>query len=425
MQVAIITIGSHGDVQPYVALGAGLQAAGHKVRLITHGSYEAFARARGLDFCALEGDPRGIMTGEAGHDMLETGGNPVTFLFRFARAGGEMIEGLFKDCRKGCEGAEAIIFSVTGMLAAGYHVAQEMGVPFYGAFLQPVHPTKACPDSIFPEWPANLGKGAYNMLVHNIAIQLAWQLFRGAINRNRADVLDLPPLPFTGPFKQLYKEGHPEFYGFSPSVLPKPADWGESLHVTGYWYLDTDPEWQPPADLVDFLQAGPPPVYIGFGSMSNRDPERITRLSVMALARARQRAVLMAGWGGLSKNDLPDHIFPVDAIPHDWLFPRVSAVVHHGGLGTTAEGLRAGVPSVIIPFFADQPFWAQRVFKLGVGPRYIPLKHLSVRNLSDAICAATGDSAMRRRASALAKRIRAENGVGKAVHLFNLYSSKH
>jgi sterol 3beta-glucosyltransferase len=425
VQVAIVTIGSHGDVQPYVALGVGLQSAGHKVRLITHGIYEAFARGRGLDFFALEGDPRGILTGEAGRDMLEAGSNPVAFMLRFARAGGRMVEDLFTGCRKGCEGAEAIIFSVTGLLAAGYHVAEAMGVPFYGAFLQPVHPTRAYPDSIFPEWPCRFGRGTYNIMAHRFAVQLAWQLFRGSINRNRADVLHLRPLPFRGPFKQLYREQHLELFGFSPSVLPKPADWGQTLHVTGYWYLDTEPEWQPPAALVDFLQSGPPPLYIGFGSMPNRDPERTTRLLVQALARTGQRAVLHTGWGGLSSGDLPDYVFPVEAIPHDWLFPRMSAVVHHGGLGTTAEGLRAGVPSVIIPFFADQPFWAQRVFQLGVSPRYIPRKHLSVQNLADAICTATSDPAMRRRAGALGERIRAENGVGHAVDLFNQYSAAH
>jgi UDP:flavonoid glycosyltransferase YjiC (YdhE family) len=359
--------------------------------------------------------------------MVDTGSNPVSFLLHFARADEQLIGELFTGCLKGCQGAEAILFSASGLLAGGYHVAQELDVPFYGAFLQPVHPTRAFPDALFPEWPARLplGRGTYNVLAHHFAVQLAWQLFRRRINRKRADILHLPPLPLMGPFKKLYSEQHPVFYGYSPSLLPKPADWGDAVHVTGYWYLNVGCDWQPPAPLVDFLQSGPPPVYIGFGSMSNRDPERSTHLLVEALARARQRAVLLTGWGGLSSNNLPDYVFPVDSVPHDWLFPRMSAVVHHGGLGTTAEGLRAGVPSVIIPFFADQPFWAERVYRLGVSPRYIPREQLSVQNLAEAIRLATSDPGMRRRASALGERIRAENGVERAVNLFNQYCSKH
>ena len=140
-----------------------------------------------------------------------------------------------------------------------------------------------------------------------------------------------------------------------------------------------------------------------------------------ALARVKQRGILQTGWGGLSNADLPDDVFAVDSIPHDWLFPQMAAVVHHGGSGTTAAGLRAGMPTVIIPFFADQPFWGARVFELGAGPAPIPKKRLTLERLADAIRAATSDEVIRGRASALGERIRAEDGVRQAVEVLQHY----
>jgi sterol 3beta-glucosyltransferase len=193
--------------------------------------------------------------------------------------------------------------------------------------------------------------------------------------------------------------------------------------VTGCWFLDREAEWQPPRELVDFLKAGPAPVYVGFGSMYSSNPQEVTEMVLHALARVKQRGILQTGWGGLSNADLPDDVFAVDSIPHDWLFPQMASVVHHGGSGTTAAGLRAGMPTVIIPFFADQPFWGARVFELGAGPAPIPKKRLTLERLADAICAATSDEVIRGRASALGERIRAEDGVTQAVEV--LYHHLH
>jgi UDP:flavonoid glycosyltransferase YjiC (YdhE family) len=207
----------------------------------------------------------------------------------------------------------------------------------------------------------------------------------------------------------------PVLYGYSSHVIPKPSDWGEDTHVTGYWFLDPVDEWTPPAALIEFLEAGPPPVFIGFGSMSSRKPEETTDLIVEAVGRARQRAIILSGWGGLQRSSVPDTVFMVDSVPYPWLFPRVSAVVHHGGAGTTSAGLRAGVPSMVIPFFGDQPFWGQRVAALGVGPEPVPRKKLSVERLAQAIEEAVTDERMGRRAAELGAKIRAEDGIGRAV----------
>jgi sterol 3beta-glucosyltransferase len=192
--------------------------------------------------------------------------------------------------------------------------------------------------------------------------------------------------------------------------------------VTGYWFLEPPQGWEPPVDLVQFLQAGPPPIYIGFGSMSSRKPEEAADLVIQALARTGQRGVLYEGWGGLRKEQVPETVFMTRSIPHTWLFPRMAAVVHHGGVGTTAAGLAAGVPSIVTPFFADQPFWGQRVYELGVGPTPIARRRLTVDTLAEAIGHAVSDTEMRKRASLLGERIRAEKGITQAVTLIEQVS---
>jgi sterol 3beta-glucosyltransferase len=179
--------------------------------------------------------------------------------------------------------------------------------------------------------------------------------------------------------------------------------------------LDEVAGWEPPKDLMDYLRAGPPPVYIGFGSMVNSSPEKTTDLVLQALARSGQRGVLSSGWGGLIKSSLPETVFMTGSIPFSWLFPKLAAVVHHGGAGTTSMGLWAGVPSIVIPFMGDQPFWGQRVYELGVGPKPIPRQRLTVNLLAESIHCAVTDKAIQERATSLGERIRAENGVAQAV----------
>jgi UDP:flavonoid glycosyltransferase YjiC (YdhE family) len=209
----------------------------------------------------------------------------------------------------------------------------------------------------------------------------------------------------------------PILYGFSPSVIAPPPDWRGNVHVTGYWYLEAAPDWTPSPALIDFLNSGPPPVYIGFGSMSNRNPEEMAGLVIEALKRSKQRGILLSGWSGLRSSDLPDSMLMLDSVPHSWLFEHVAAVVHHGGAGTTAAGLRAGAPSVIIPFFGDQPFWGRRVAQLGVGPEPIPRKRLTVDRLTHAIQRAVTDKHMCSNAARLGARIRGEDGVARAVEI--------
>jgi UDP:flavonoid glycosyltransferase YjiC (YdhE family) len=244
-----------------------------------------------------------------------------------------------------------------------------------------------------------------------------WQGFRSADKIARQEVLKMPLAPFSGPYNSLRTRDLPILYGFSPSVIAKPSDWDENTHVTGYWFLDAPDDWIPSSKLANFLDAGSPPVYIGFGSMSHRNPVETADLVLEALRRSHQRAILLSGWGSLQGSDLPDTVFMIDSVPHAWLFPRMAAVVHHGGAGTTAAGLRAGVPSVIVPFFGDQPFWGQRIADLGVGPDPIPRNKLTVERLARAIQIAVSDKDIHQRAAWLGEQIQAEDGNAHAVKI--------
>lgn len=413
MHIVILAIGSRGDVQPYVALGRGLHDIGYDVRVATSDEFEPFIRAHGLGFTNVGDNPRTLLEHEAGLAWLESGRNPIAFVRRLARLVEPHLVGYMVSCWQACQGADAVIYSPLGV--AGYHAAEKLGIPCFAAMLQPFSRTRFFPSVLTPT-EFNLG-APFNVLTHLATEQLFWQPFRGATNYFRQDILGLPPIPFFGPSARMQREQMPILYGYSPSVLPKPPDWPSWVHVTGYWFLDSPTDWQPPTGLVDFLNDGTPPVYVGFGSMKARSAERLTDIVLTALKRAGLRGILLTGWAGLGQGDLPDNVYRIESIPHDWLFPRVAAVVHHGGAGTTSAGLRAGIPSVLVPFFADQPFWGRRVAALGVGPPTIPFEQLSAERLTMALRIATSDSLMRARSATLGGQVRAENGVARAVEV--------
>jgi sterol 3beta-glucosyltransferase len=419
MQIAIIALGSRGDVQPYIALGKGLKAAGHQVRLLTHENFAALVNSHGLAFWPLKGNVQEFMDSPKIRELLEKG----NFLAINAYAS-KAAQAAAIDWAKGglaaCEGVDLFVAGVGGLFV-GLALAEKLALPLLQAHVFPFTPTSAFPAILFPPAIAKLG-GYVNRLSHQLFRQIMWQGARKGDRLARSQVLDLPAAPFFGPYAAAAARQYPIVYGFSPTVIPKPSDW-RNTQITGYWFLDEAPDWQPPAALLDFLERGAPPVYIGFGSMGSRNPEQTADLVLQAIARTGQRAILQSGWGGLSKTELPDNVFVVDAVPHSWLFSRVAAVVHHGGAGTTAAGLRAGVPNIVIPFFGDQPFWGRRVAELGVGPAPIPRKQLTAERLTTAIHQAVTDRTMQKCAADLGAKIRAEDGIPNVVAIVRAIAS--
>ncbi|MBD2183438.1 glycosyltransferase family 1 protein [Planktothrix sp. FACHB-1355] len=412
MHILIIALGSRGDVQPYVALGKGLKEAGHVVRLITYKNFEMLVSSCGLEFWPVKGNVQEIIESKEMRELLEKG-NFLAITSRTAKEAQRTTINLAEEGLAACQGIDLLIAGIGGLYLA-ISLAEKLALPLIQAYVVPFTATKAFPGVLFPQSLSKLG-GAVNRLSHHLIRQILWQGFRTADNLARQQVLDLPTAPFWGPYNSPSLHNSPILYGLSSSVIPKPSDWDGNTHVTGYWFLDSASDWTPSSALMEFLQNGSPPVYIGFGSMSNRKPEETADLVLQALARTQQRAILLSGWDGLRAENLPDTVFIVDSVPHSWLFPRVAAIVHHGGAGTTAASLRAGVPSIVIPFFGDQTFWGQRVAELGVGPAPIPRKLLTVERLAQAIQQAVSDRTMRQRAANLGAKIQAEDGIANAV----------
>lgn len=413
MKITIIALGTRGDVEPYIALGQGLKQAGYFVQLVTHENYQQLVSSQGLAFHPVQGNVQELMETPKVRELLEKG-NFLAISAYTAKESQRLARQWATEGLVACQGTDLLIAGVGGLFIA-IALAEMLRLPLLQAYIFPFTPTKEFPAILFPQSLGRFG-GTFNRLSHHFFRQIMWQSSRVADKLARKQVLGIPAAPVCGPYNSAHLRQNPILYGFSPSLIPKPSDWCNT-HVCGYWFVDTASDWIPPPALTDFIQNGTPPIYVGFGSMSNRNPEATANLVLAALERTKQRAIMLSGWGGLQKDNLPNNVYLIDSIPHAWLFPRVAAVVHHGGAGTTAAGLRAGVPSIVIPFFGDQPFWGQRIADLEVGPQPIPRKRLTVERLSRAIQQATTDLSMRQRATDLGANIQAENGIAKAVEV--------
>jgi len=406
MRIVVLSVGSRGDVQPYLALARGLRHVGHDVVLAAPPTFAALAETYRVPFAPVGPDWRTLLQQQQFQTIVETG-RWVQELPKLARAVRIAIEQLLHDAWTVVQGAEALVATVIGPL--GSSLAERRGIPYIEAAMQPLTPTAAFPSAAVT-LPMDLGVVG-NQLSHRLLEQLFWQLYRRHINRFRRRVLGQAPYPFWGPMEALRRAGVTRLYAFSPLVVPRPTDWPAATAVTGYWFLPTLPGWRPASQLEAFLAAGPPPVYVGFGSMFGSDPEATLRLVLRALALSGQRGVLARGWGGLvTERALPEQSILIDEAPHDWLFPQMAALVHHGGAGTTGAGLRAGVPAVVVPHLFDQAFWARRVAALGAGPALIPRPQLTAERLAVAITAAVEQPQLRAAAQSVGTQIRAEPG---------------
>jgi UDP:flavonoid glycosyltransferase YjiC (YdhE family) len=412
MKIMIIAPGSRGDVQPYIALGKGLQNAGHTIRFVSHQNFEKLVTSYGLEFWSVDSDVQGIVENSEMRERIEKG-NFLSLMAQMAKEAQREAKSFAEGGLAAGDGMDLVLAGMGGMFI-GIAIAEKLGLPFLQAYVVPFTPTRDFSSVLTPKLPRLL-----NLFSHQLTRQLMWQGFRSADTLARQKALGIPVAPFSGPYHSKSTRGMPILYGFSPSVIPAPTDWDGNCHVTGYWFVDEADDWTPPSALLGFLEAGTPPVYIGFRSMSNRNPEETTNLVLRALKQTNQRAILLSGWGGLKKSDLPDSTFMIDSAPHSWLFQRVAAVVHHGGASTTAAGLRAGVPSIIVPFFGDQPFWGRRIAELGVGPNPIPRAKLTSEQLASAIQQAVTDKGMHERANSLGSKIQAEDGIARAAEVIH------
>lgn len=402
-RVLIATAGGAGDVAPYTGLGARMRDAGFEVAIATHEPFAPMVEACGLEFRALPGDPRAAL-----HGTEARGGLRDLEDFNWGLAAG--LLGAAQ------EGTDVLLLAVTTS-QLGYIVAEGLGLPSMGVFLQPTEPTRAFPTVLIT---SSLG-GWGNRVSARAAGVVADTLVAKAAKRLRTR-MGLAPASLRTLQRRRDAERWPICCGFSASVVPRPRDWRENVEVVGYWWPERPDPWTPPDELTAFLAAGPPPVCIGFGSLGGGDPASLAALLATAVRRSGSRAVVQSGWGGVTTSSSAD-ILPIGDAPHDWLFPRMAAVVHAAGAGVTAAGVRAGVPAVPVPVALDQPFWGRRLVDLGVSPTTIPYRKLTADGLAGGLTAATTNPTHSRRAAALAPRLADEDGAGRTIELVRRHCS--
>ncbi|KAI1821588.1 hypothetical protein F4861DRAFT_532881 [Xylaria intraflava] len=451
LNIVIQIVGSRGDVQPFIALGQVLKNTyGHRVRVATHATFQKFVEDNGLEFFCIGGDPAELMAFMVKNPGLITGLDAIKNgeIARRRKGVAEILMGCWRSCIETGDGlgpaprfdrgdedahipisvagdprrkpfiADAIIANPPSF--AHVHLAEKLGVPLHLMFTMPWSPTRAFPQPLANIQSSNTDSVTTNYLSYTLVEMMTWQGLGDVINRFRTKILDLQQLSLMLAPAVLTRLRIPYTYCWSPALIPKPNDWGNHIDIAGFYFLNLASSYTPEPDLAAFLAAGPPPVYIGFGSIVVDDPNKLTRDIFDAVAETGVRALVSQGWGGLGADfvGIPDGVFMLGNVPHDWLFKHVSAVCHHGGAGTTAAGIQAGKPSIIVPFFGDQPFWGAMVARAGAGPQPIPYKKLTATNLAQAIRTALKPETLEK-AKELGRKIRDEKGAdvgGQSFH---------
>ncbi|OIW33071.1 putative glucosyl/glucuronosyl transferase [Coniochaeta ligniaria NRRL 30616] len=442
LNVVMHVVGSRGDVQPFVALGKVLKDTyGHRVRLATHPNFKDFVQENGLEFFSIGGDPSRLMAFMVKNPSLMPG-------FRSVLSGdvgqrrkdvAEYIQGCWRSCYEAGDGmgrhatdddhpepaarpfvADCIIANPPSF--AHIHCAEKLGIPLHIMFTMPYSPTQAFPHPLANIQSSNADPQLTNYISYTMIELLSWQGLGDIINRFRAKCLGLDPVSLIWAPGMLQRLKIPHTYCWSPALIPKPKDWGPHISVSGFYFLNSASNYIPAPELRAFLDAGPPPVYIGFGSIVLDDPNALTNLIFDAAKKTGQRILLSKGWGGMGADELriPDSVFMLGNVPHDWLFNRVSCVVHHGGAGTTAAGIAAGRPTLVVPFFGDQPFWGAMVARAGAGPDPIPHKQLTADKLAHAIDFCLRPESLDR-AKGLASKMAAERGSDVGAQSFHQF----
>jgi UDP:flavonoid glycosyltransferase YjiC (YdhE family) len=415
LRISVIAAGTQGDVQPMVALCAALNARGHRAELVSFDEFAGLAAEHGVVLRPLSSSFIAELKSEEGKKLFTTSGNLIKFVRSFIGTMRRGLRDMVNEGREYTASADIIVgsgaFDIPGQMFAEYWKK-----PYVHAFLQPLIGSCEYPSCLHSGWRAPLPDWL-NRLEQQFALQAFWLASRFVVHSARR-MLDLPPASWSMPYSVASRRGEEFLMGFSPTVVSRSRDWPANVHVTGYWFLDAPPSWKPPEALAQFLESGSPPVYFGFGSMGLRDPKATMQIVLATIAELGRRAIVSTGWGGLGvETPLPPNVHAIDGAPHDWLFPRVAVAVHHGGAGTTAAAVRAGIPSVVTPFLMDQFFWGKRLETLGLGPRALPHKKLTAQSLAKAVQLALEDNSKRRRAAEVGKTVRAEDGLTRAAEI--------
>jgi sterol 3beta-glucosyltransferase len=417
MHVMLVTGGTRGDIDPYVALGLGLRDAGYRVSVATNEDFEPLVTSRGLAFRPLRGSFRALVESPAGREWLESGNSLKRYRETYLRLFDEPIAKWTEDMHAAAAEGDAVVFHP--FWCGAFHMAEKRGVPAVCVAPYPVLPTGLQPPGFAPWVPA------WPWLRRWMAMKVltVFGEMVAPYHQTAREQIGLAPWKGVLFWPDMAALGVPFVHILSPFLSPRPADWPDNAHVTGHCQLPMETAWTPPEALADFLAAGPPPVYVGFGSMTGFDPAELTALVADAIRQAGVRAVVCTGWGGVEGQVPPEGVFFVDDVPHEWLFARVAATVHHGGVGTTTASLRAGRPTQVVPFFGDQPVWGRRVHELGAGPPPLPKGKLTAARLAERIAKLASDPSYAEGARRAQEAMQAEDGVGRAVDVISRHLS--
>jgi len=405
MRITMICIGSTGDVRPYIILGRELKSRGHDVAICAFSPFEQTILSEGMRYKRLRGDVKELMAG------LMTGASGVMFLKQARDALLNLIGTMLEDFEAACEDADAICATFLGEVIQS--IAEAKKVPYIQTHYYPMDFTFDTPIASAPGQHAGKvwNKATYQMAYLLISVLEKYYLadWREAHGMPRRKMASTPKYELNG-------HTIPVLYAMSPLVMPRPSEWAENIHMTGFWLSKDDGHYIPDPALVSFLENGEKPIYVGFGSMVNAEMSETLDVVLEALRLSNTRAVLSTGWGGVKIPERED-VFVADFVPHDWLFKHVAGVVHHGGAGTTAAGIQAGCPTLIVPFGGDQPFWGTRAAELGIGPKPIPRDKLTVQRLTRAFTDLKETRKYRVAARELGERLQLENGAYTAANI--------
>ena len=400
MRVLLMTLGTRGDVQPFVTLAAGLKADGHEPVVSSSTPFRLLAEEQGVPFAPLDLDFTELQNSATGRAVMK---GEFRALLDAVKQVKPMYAASLRDQARVVDETKPDVLLTHPKTLGGRHIAEWKGIPHADSLVVPGYTRTEAFPPIPLTWtgtPGWLNRQMYRM------IPAATRMFKGTVNdwRNGAG---LSPAP-------LWDGGSRTLYGYSPSVVPNPSDWPTTARAVGYWLPDPPVAFDGDPDLVDFIAGGEPPVFIGFGSMVDDDPRALGSLITDAVARTGRRAVVQAGQG-LIEADSSETMYVAGTVPHGWLFPQMACIVHHGGSGTTGEAIRSRKPQVVVPFSVDQPFWAKRMEMHGVAPGPIPRRKLTADSLAAAIAKCVGDPAMAQAAERLGDAVWEEDGVAAAV----------
>ena len=415
MKIVLLGYGSRGDVQPLLALGKGLMNAGFDITLAAGSDFKDFVENAGLPYVGFSTDMQDLINTDVGKKWINNSSdNPLNEAKNMKKMMMDVAEEVGHDLLRVTEDADVIVSGLP-MFMSAHTIAEKFNKKHITIQFVPFNPTKEGRATMQPTFPTS--RTWFNRFSGYVGQYFTHWIFKDAVNDFRQK-LDLAPMSYWE-YIRAYNQEVPVIYGLSKHVITEPDDWHDNIHITGYWFYDAPSDWRPSEALCRFLESGEKPIYVGFGSMSNNNPEATTQIVIDALQATGKRGIIYSGWAGLNAENLPDDIFMLDSAPHDWLFPRMAGVIHHGGAGTTAAGLRAGVPTTVVSHMADQPYWGRRVHELGVGGNLIRRHELNADSLAAAIREMTDTPQIAANAQALSQKIRQEDGVMAAVKVFD------